>query len=79
MYWLLTFIADENKSKSKPRVLNKPDASLAWWVPYFSSSCIPTFGAGIRFEGYGFDFGYTAGPDTHPRTNSLFFSISAEI
>ena len=39
----------------------------------------PTFGAGIRFEGYGFDFGYTAGKQGHPRSNSLFFSISAEI
>ena len=39
----------------------------------------PTFGAGLRFQGYGFDFGYTAGPEHHPRTNSLFFSISMEM
>lgn len=39
----------------------------------------PTFGAGLRFGGYGFDFGYTAGAKSHPRSNSLFFSISAEI
>ena len=39
----------------------------------------PTFGAGLRFGGYGFDFGYTAGDKSHPRSNSLFFSISAEI
>ena len=39
----------------------------------------PTFGAGVRFDGYGFDFGYTAGKQGHPRSNSLFFSISAEI
>ena len=39
----------------------------------------PTFGAGIKFDGYGFDFGYTAGEQGHPRSNSLFFSISAEI
>ena len=39
----------------------------------------PTFGAGLRFGGYGFDFGYTAGNKSHPRSNSLFFSISAEI
>jgi len=39
----------------------------------------PTFGAGLRFGGYGFDFGYTAGSKSHPRSNSLFFSISAEI
>ena len=39
----------------------------------------PTFGAGIRFEGYGFDFGYTAGEQGHPRSNSLFFSVSADI
>jgi hypothetical protein len=39
----------------------------------------PTFGAGLRFGGYGFDFGYTAGSKSHPRSNSLFFSISADI
>ena len=39
----------------------------------------PTFGAGIRFGGYGFDFGYTAGDKNHPRSSSLFFSVSAEI
>tara|TARA_B100000609_G_C17208283_1_gene432279 strand:+ start:88 stop:1452 length:1365 start_codon:yes stop_codon:yes gene_type:complete len=39
----------------------------------------PTFGAGLRFGGYGFDFGYTAGDKSHPRSNSLFFSISANI
>jgi hypothetical protein len=39
----------------------------------------PTFGAGIRFDGYGFDFGYTAGEQGHPRSNTLFFSLSAEI
>ena len=39
----------------------------------------PTFGVGLRFANYGFDFGYTAGNKSHPRANSLFFSISAEI
>lgn len=39
----------------------------------------PTFGAGVKFDGYGFDFGYTAGEQGHPRSNSLFFSLSAEI
>ena len=39
----------------------------------------PTFGAGVHFDGYGFDFGYTAGEQGHPRSNTLFFSISAEI
>ena len=39
----------------------------------------PTFGAGLRFSGYGFDFGYTAGEKNHPRTNYLFFSIALEI
>ena len=39
----------------------------------------PTFGAGVKFDGYGFDFGYTAGEQGHPRSNTLFFSISAEI
>ena len=39
----------------------------------------PTFGAGVNFDGYGFDFGYTAGEQGHPRSNTLFFSLSAEI
>jgi hypothetical protein len=39
----------------------------------------PTFGAGVKFDGYGFDFGYTAGEQGHPRSNTLFFSLSAEI
>ena len=30
----------------------------------------------LRFGGTGFDFGYTAGNKSHPRSNSLFFSIS---
>ena len=36
----------------------------------------PTFGAGIRFGQYGFDFGYTAGAQDHARANTMFFSIS---
>jgi len=39
----------------------------------------PTFGAGLRFGGYGFDFGYTAGSKNQTRSNSLFFSISADL
>ena len=39
----------------------------------------PTFGAGVKFEGYGFDFGYTAGEQGHPRSNSLFFSFNISI
>ena len=40
---------------------------------------VPTLGAGIRFGGYGFDFGYTAGEEGHPRANTMFFSINMEL
>ena len=36
----------------------------------------PTFGAGLRFAQYGFDFGYTAGEQGHPRANTMFFSVN---
>jgi len=36
----------------------------------------PTFGAGIRLAQYGFDFGYTAGEQGHPRANTMFFSVN---
>ena len=36
----------------------------------------PTFGAGVKFNKYGFDFGYTAGEKNHPRANTMFFSLS---
>tara|TARA_Y100001970_G_scaffold245322_1_gene312266 strand:+ start:27065 stop:28996 length:1932 start_codon:yes stop_codon:yes gene_type:complete len=36
----------------------------------------PTFGAGVHFNRYGFDFGYTAGDKGHPRANTMFFSLS---
>tara|TARA_B100000427_G_scaffold49791_1_gene37746 strand:+ start:413 stop:2296 length:1884 start_codon:yes stop_codon:yes gene_type:complete len=36
----------------------------------------PTFGAGLNFNNYGFDFGYTAGDKGHPRENTMFFSLS---
>ena len=39
----------------------------------------PTFGAGLRLLEYGFDFGYTAGDQGHPRANTMFFSISMEL
>lgn len=39
----------------------------------------PTFGAGIRLLQYGFDFGYTAGEQGHPRANTMFFSISMKL
>jgi hypothetical protein len=39
----------------------------------------PTFGAGIRLLQYGFDFGYTAGEQGHPRANTMFFSINMTI
>ncbi len=37
---------------------------------------VPTFGAGLRFAGLGFDFGYTAGQSGHPRANTMFFSLN---
>ena len=39
----------------------------------------PTFGAGIRLLEYGFDFGYTAGEQGHPRANTMFFSVNIKI
>ncbi|MFQ6613889.1 MAG: PorV/PorQ family protein [Fidelibacterota bacterium] len=38
----------------------------------------PTFGIGLRFAGYGFDFGYTSGPPGHPLTNTMRFSLGWE-
>ena len=39
----------------------------------------PTFGAGIKFNRYGFDFGYTSGDKGHPRANTMFYSLSLGI
>ena len=36
----------------------------------------PTFGIGLRFAGYGFDFGYTFGEPGHPLTNTMRFSLN---
>ena len=36
----------------------------------------PTFGIGLRFAGYGFDFGYTYGETGHPLTNTMRFSLN---
>ena len=38
----------------------------------------PTFGIGLRFAGYGFDFGYTYGEPGHPLTNTMRFSLNME-
>ena len=38
----------------------------------------PTFGIGLRFSGYGFDFGYTYGEQGHPLTNTMRFSLNIE-
>lgn len=43
---------------------------------YEGKIMVPTFGAGIRFGGYGFDFGYTSGEEGHPRANTMFFSLN---
>ena len=37
---------------------------------------IPTFGAGIRYANYGFDFGYTSGSQDHPLNNTMRFSLN---
>ncbi len=37
---------------------------------------VPTFGAGLRWAGMGFDFGYTAGEPGHPRQNTMLFSMN---
>ena len=36
----------------------------------------PTFGAGIHYGGYGFDFGYIYGEQGHPLTNTMRFSLN---
>ncbi len=58
-----------------------------WYTTYFvlrggyiydqeGKITVPTFGAGIRFENYGFDFGYTAADKQHPRGNTMYFSLN---
>jgi len=37
---------------------------------------VPTFGAGLRYAGMGFDFGYTYGSAGHPRANTTHFSVN---
>ena len=37
----------------------------------------PTFGAGIRYASYGFDFGYAAAKEGHPLSGTMRFSLSA--
>ena len=39
----------------------------------------PTLGIGVKFDKYGFDFGYTSGDDTDARSNTMFFSLSLGI
>ena len=39
----------------------------------------PTLGVGVKFDKYGFDFGYTSGNDTDARSNTMFFSLSLGI
>jgi len=43
---------------------------------YEGQIILNTFGAGIRLLEYGFDFGYTAGSDKHPRSDTFFYSIN---
>ena len=38
----------------------------------------PTFGVGLRFANYGFDFGYTSGEPDHPLANTMRFSLNME-
>jgi len=37
----------------------------------------PTFGIGLRLFDYGLDFGYISGPEGHPLTNTMRFSLNA--
>ncbi len=37
---------------------------------------IPTFGAGLRYENYGFDIGYVSGDNQHPLNSTLRFSLN---
>jgi len=39
---------------------------------------VPTFGAGLRYAGLGFDFGYTAGDPGHARQNTMLFSLDIQ-
>ena len=39
----------------------------------------PTFGVGLKFGGYGFDFSFTSGVPGHPLTNTMRFSLNLEI
>ena len=36
----------------------------------------PTMGIGLRYGGYGFDFGYTFGEPGHPREDTMSFSLN---
>ena len=38
----------------------------------------PTFGVGLRFSNYGFDFGYTSGDNRHPLYNTMRFSMNVQ-
>lgn len=38
----------------------------------------PTFGVGLRFANYGFDFGYISGEPDHPLANTMRFSLNME-
>ena len=60
-----------------------------WYGQYFAIRSVfiydktgkisnPTFGIGLRFSGYGFDFGYTYGETGHPLTNTMRFSLNME-
>ena len=39
----------------------------------------PAFGAGIRYGGFMFDFGYMAAEEGHPRSDTMLFSLSADM
>ena len=61
---------------SKPLLLSISKGSLEICPNEEGDVKNPTFGAGIKFNNYGFDFGYTSGPSGHPRSNTMFFSLS---
>ena len=43
--------------------------------PQFGNRKFLTFGAGVRYDAYGFDFSYIAASDQHPLSDTLRFTL----
>jgi hypothetical protein len=50
--------------------------SLGYIYDYNGKLFNPTMGVGLRYGGYGFDFGYTFGEPGHPLENTMRFSLN---